>query len=110
MGKKKKGNAEKHNLKTVEPSTICYTAIQVTSTPWAAVPRSDRVTCEQVYVALSCMEEWNIKDQEVDLSLMYDLLREQFRDPDDPWVKETLGWWNEYVLAFPPQAPGPFTT
>lgn len=29
-GKKKKGNAEKHNMKTVEPSTICYTAIQVT--------------------------------------------------------------------------------
>ena len=29
-GKKKKGNAEKHNMKTVEPSTICYTVIQVT--------------------------------------------------------------------------------
>jgi len=51
--------------------------------------------CKQVYVALSCKEEWNISDEEVDLSLMYDLLREQFWDLDDLWVKETLSWWNE---------------
>lgn len=54
------------------------------------------------------MEEWSVSDEEVDLSLMYDLLREQFQDPDDPWVKETLGWWNEYVLAFRLQLPSRF--
>ena len=63
---------------------------------------------EQVYVALSCMEEWRVDDEEVDLSMMYDLLRELFHDPDDPWVKETLAWWNEYVLAFRWQLPSPF--
>jgi len=31
----------------------------------------------------------------MNLSTLYDLLREQFQDPDDPWCKETLAWWNE---------------
>lgn len=52
---------------------------------------------EQVYVALSAMEKWSMSDDEtgVDLSTLYDLLREQFQDPDDPWCKETLKWWDE---------------
>lgn len=47
------------------------------------------------------MEEWGITDEEIDLSMMYDLLREQFCNSNDLWVKETLDWWNECVLAFP---------
>ena len=73
---KKKGNAELHGMHAVRPSTICYTAIQA-------------------YVALSSMTTWGMKDGEIDLSLLYDLLRRQLCDPDDPWVKETLQWWNE---------------
>ena len=46
------------------------------------------------------MEKWGIVDDETgtNLSVLYDLLREQFQDPDDPWCKETLKWWDEYVL------------
>lgn len=33
----------------------------------------------------------------VNLSSLYDLLQEQFRNPEDPWYKDTIKWWNEYV-------------
>jgi len=52
---------------------------------------------KQVYVALSAMEKWAMVDDNtgMNLSTLYDLLREQFQDPNDPWCKETLEWWNE---------------
>ena len=53
----------------------------------------------QVYVALSAMLTWGMMDEEVNLSSMYDVLRQQFQNPDDPWVKETLQWWDGYVLT-----------
>jgi hypothetical protein len=52
---------------------------------------------EQVYVALSSMEKWDSRFGDVNLSSLYDLLREQFRNPEDPWYRETLAWWNECV-------------
>jgi len=62
----------------------------------------------QVYVALSAMLTWAMTDDEVDLSSMYDVLRQQFQNPDDPWVKETLQWWDGYVLTPPHQTSHPF--
>jgi len=53
----------------------------------------------QVYVALSAMLTWGMMDEEVNLSSMYDLLRQQFQNPNDPWVKETLQWWDRCVLT-----------
>lgn len=46
------------------------------------------------------MEQWGMIDSDTgtDLSALYDLLREQFQDLEDPWCKETLKWWNECVL------------
>ena len=66
---------------------------------WLLVLSSDRL--EQAYIALSDMIMWGMKDEEVDLSLLYDLLRHQFHNPDDLWVKETLQWWDRYVTRFP---------
>lgn len=43
------------------------------------------------------MVAWGMKYEEVDLSLLYDLLRQQFQNTDDPWVKDTLQWWNRHV-------------
>lgn len=43
------------------------------------------------------MEKWGTTFGEVNLASLYDLLREQFRNPDDPWYKDTIKWWNEYV-------------
>ena len=39
---------------------------------WLLVLSSDRL--EQAYIALSDMIMWGMKDEEVDLSLLYDLL------------------------------------
>jgi hypothetical protein len=49
------------------------------------------------------MEKWGISDENtgINLSTLYDLLREQFQDPNDPWYKETLKWWDECVLTPP---------
>lgn len=79
---------------SAKPSSICYTAIQV------AGHMSDTTGTDvqkQVYVALSAMEKWAMVDDNtgMNLSTLYDLLREQFQDPNDPWCKETLEWWNE---------------
>jgi hypothetical protein len=43
------------------------------------------------------MEKWAIQDDNtgMNLSALYNLLREQFYDTGDPWCKETLKWWNE---------------
>ena len=43
------------------------------------------------------MEKWDIMSSDVNLSSLYDLLREQFRNPEDPWYIDTVKWWNEYV-------------
>ena len=51
----------------------------------------------QVYIALSSMTKWATMSGDVNLSSLYDLLREQFRNPEDPWYKDTIKWWNEYV-------------
>ena len=52
---------------------------------------------KQVYVTLSAMEKWAMVDDNrgMNLSTLYDPLREQFQHPDDPWCKETLERWNE---------------
>ena len=85
-------------MRTVKPSTVCYTVIQVTCHTVPPIPSPDPL--EQVYIALSDMITWGMKHEEVDLSLLYDLLRQQLRDGDDPWVKETLQWWDRYVATF----------
>ena len=54
-------------------------------------------------MALSAMEKWAIVDDDTgtNLSLLYDLLREQFDDPCDPWHEETLKWWDRCVFKSP---------
>ena len=47
---------------------------------------------------MSSMEKWSLTFGDVNLSLLYDLLREQFCNPEDPWYRDTLKWWNECVL------------
>jgi hypothetical protein len=107
--KTKGGNAHIHGMLSVKPSSICYTAIQVTKRIVSMVVLV-LMLVKQVYVALSAMEKWGISDDTgVNLSTLYDLLREQFQDPDDPWYKETLKWWDKCVLTFTSLGFRPFT-
>jgi len=53
----------------------------------------------QAYIALSSMSQWGTCHDLVNLCDFYNTIVATFeRNPDDPWVVETLEWWNEYVF------------
>jgi hypothetical protein len=42
------------------------------------------------------MSQWGSYDGLFDLEMLYSTIVTMFEsDPDDPWVVETLEWWNE---------------
>jgi hypothetical protein len=45
---------------------------------------------------LSSCEQWSAVDGEFKMEQFYDLITDLFeRDPNDPWVVETLAFWNK---------------
>ena len=50
---------------------------------------------------MSSIEKWGDKWEEINLERLYILLREQLALPDDPFVIETLKWWNEFRRSLP---------
>jgi hypothetical protein len=52
----------------------------------------------QAYIALSSMSQWGTSHDLFNLCDFFDTIVATFEtNPDDPWVGETLEWWNEYV-------------
>ncbi|KAF8668368.1 hypothetical protein AX14_006190 [Amanita brunnescens Koide BX004] len=51
----------------------------------------------QVYFALSLADQWKTEISGFNLSVLYEQILNLFEDPDDPWAKETLEWWNRKV-------------
>jgi len=50
---------------------------------------------------LSSCEHWTPTDGSFDATKFYNNIVQLFEaDADDPWVKETLEFWNKYVLFF----------
>jgi len=50
----------------------------------------------QAYIALSSMSQWGSYDDLFNLQDFYTTIVMMFeQDPNDPWVIETLEWWNE---------------
>ena len=50
----------------------------------------------QAYIVLSSISQWGSYDGVFDLEALYGTIVTMFEsDPDDPWVVETLEWWNE---------------
>jgi hypothetical protein len=48
---------------------------------------------------LGSTEQWLTMDGDFNLQTFYNLIVELFeREPDDPWVVETLSFWNRYDL------------
>jgi hypothetical protein len=42
------------------------------------------------------MSQWSSSDNLFNLQLFYDNIVAMFEeDPEDPWIIETLKWWNE---------------
>jgi hypothetical protein len=47
------------------------------------------------------MSQWASCDNLFNLQLFYDNIVATFeKNPQDPWVVESLEWWNELVLSF----------
>jgi hypothetical protein len=50
----------------------------------------------KTYIALSSMSQWASYDKVFNLEEFYDSIVMTFEtDPEDPWVIDTLKWWNE---------------
>ena len=50
---------------------------------------------QQTYVALSSMPHWGSIDGTFLLGEFYHIIMDVLSDPNDDWVKETLGWWQK---------------
>ncbi|TRM55178.1 hypothetical protein BD626DRAFT_531431 [Schizophyllum amplum] len=78
-------NARKHGLVQATPPTIAYVACMVR-------------------FALSSTTKWNVADKSFKLEHLYQEVLELLaldEDEPDPWVIETLKWWNIQVFGRP---------
>ena len=90
--KANKSKAKKFKLTEVTGRTITYASVQVR---YLRFSNHFLIDC-QAYVALSSMSQWGSSDNLFNLQLFYDAIVEMFeRDPQDPWVVDTLEWWKE---------------
>ena len=93
IAKVNKSKAKKFKLTEVTGRTIAYASVQVRHFRF-----SNRflIIYHQAYIALSSMAQWGSSDNLFNVQLFYDAIVEMFeRDPNDPWVVDTLEWWNE---------------
>jgi len=99
-GAAKKGCASKsrlHNMVEVTTCTIAYTCIIVNLTPLSTSSITDFDL--QTHIALRG-RGGIVEDGAFEHGVFYQNIVRMFEtDPDDPWVKETLAWWNEQVLS-----------
>ncbi|KAK1234266.1 hypothetical protein PQX77_002534 [Marasmius sp. AFHP31] len=76
----KKPNADIHGLKQATGGTIAYAACQTRH-------------------AISSKAIWGVKDGKFNYEEFFNLIVNLFAQEDDPWVKETLEWWNQQVFG-----------
>jgi hypothetical protein len=43
------------------------------------------------------MDAWSTEDGDFKIAEFYDHIVQLFDEPDDPWVVDTLAWWNMWV-------------
>jgi len=41
---------------------------------------------------------WNLNDNNINYHTFYQAIMWRLGDDKDPWVQDTLTWWNEYVV------------
>jgi hypothetical protein len=88
-----KTKAKRFGLTEVTGRTIAYASVQVRRLQLSS---HFLIHYYQAYVALSSMSLWGSSDNLFNLQLFYDVIVEMFeRDPQDPWVVDTLEWWKK---------------
>ena len=86
-----------HRITKVTPEMVAYVAVQVQQS-LSAGPSPDG-TPSQTYMGLSAMEIWGEMDRTFSLVHFYHLIIKTLSDGEDPWVVETLGWWQRRVYT-----------
>lgn len=92
---KRKSNADIIGLMQVTPRSIAYAVVQVISTFVLYAIYSDMILF-QARLVLSDKESWDQCDGIFNYRHFYESIVSVFEtDPELPWVKETLKWWNK---------------
>ena len=86
-----------HRITKVTPEMVAYVAVQVQQCP-SAGPSPD-ATPSQTYIGLSAMPTWGEMDGTFSLVHFYHLIIKTLTDGKDPWVVETLSWWQRQVYT-----------
>lgn len=85
---------EKFNIKTITPPMIAYTATQVSLVLcyFRVFTKSNHFF--QARFALSSTTSWGTDDGLFLFNEFYYAVLELFEYPEDPWVMDTLQFWN----------------
>ena len=83
---------EKFNIKSITPPMIAYTATQVSV---VLNLDSNHIHFIQARFALSSTSSWGADDGLFVFNEFYYAVLELFEHPGDPWVKDTLQFWNQ---------------
>ena len=90
-----KTKAKKFKLTEVTGRTIAYASVQVSDFQVSFYSIFANLNLK-TYIALSSMSQWASYDNVFNLEEFYNSIVMTFEtDPKDPWVVDTLEWWNE---------------
>jgi hypothetical protein len=82
-----------YDITTISPANIAYAAVVVSSI--LPLCQISVYTHSQARFCLSSKRIWNLTDDQFHYREFYQAIVMRLADGEDPWVQETLGWWNE---------------
>ncbi|KAJ7123665.1 hypothetical protein C8R44DRAFT_917920 [Mycena epipterygia] len=80
-------NARLHGAVVVVPEMVGYTGVQART--------------------MLCTAEWKPRDGSFDYEALFTSIVQLFEDPEDPWAKDTLAWYQNPRRSRPPALPPP---
>jgi len=86
----------RYKITEVTPRMIAYAAVHVGThrlPPPVFIPLHSHCIPPQTYIGLSALPSWNHTDGAFSLIRFYHLIVKTLSDDTDPWVAETIGWW-----------------
>ena len=93
MGQGRPSFLKMHAITRVTAEMIAYAAVQV-SQSHLLDPHPDALVL-QTYVGLSSMTTWGDMDGTFSLIHFYHLIIKTLSNNEDPWVVDTLDWWQK---------------
>jgi hypothetical protein len=94
----KRPQAQLNRMKQATPGSIVYSALMVCF----MIPMNSKTDAKfQFRHCISALNDWCTEDDLFNRENLSTFLLSLFEDPDNHWAKDTLAWWNKYVLLFP---------